>query len=179
MHNKKTAGYISLGISTVGVGLFVFLYNFPYHKVANVRYHDFINNIDHLALNSKSTLEITGKNLPTYSVDVKAHVFSAVSDYQDFVDKIGMSNKKFDKKFFETGGKLLAIGYQGTVMTYTKINKVSVNTSAIDVNYSVENDFILDGSAHPDDPIYTYDLIPLRYQGEILAKKVNISVKKV
>lgn len=180
MKTKNIATYISLGLSVLGVGLCAFLYNYPYDKVAGVvSYRDFDRGLASLELQAQPIADIEGDDLLSYSAEFSAHLIASAEDYEDFAVRTNRRSTNFGADYFSGGRQILALGYRGRVMTYSKVTGVKVKGAVLAVDYSVENDFILDGSAKPDELVYSCDLVPVKISDVSAVEKLRITVKKV
>lgn len=172
---KKQTKYFTLSMITVllGIGLMVFLYFFPYSKVQTYAFHEVLNPI---------SIRLEDEKIKKHDAirDISSSIEYLVIDDEDELkiceEKLNYNiSNKLSSSFYQSSSIAL-ISFKGSVMRYSKATKCKVSNDAVNINFSIENDFILDGSASAEEEIYSYYFIPIKAKN---IKSLNILIKKV
>ncbi len=173
--NKKEKIYFTIGscFSIIGAGFLAFLYFYPYHPVESYFYKNNATNIS----SKINDIEITKlEPLEEFSSEIE---FILLEDEESYNKASNALNILIPKEFtssFYTKSSILIVSFKGTIMSYSKINKLKLKNNELSLAFSIENDFILDGSSTPDDSVYNYYFIPIQTKN---ITKINFTIKKV
>lgn len=179
---KQHALALSLSLTAVGFGLFAFLYFYPYHsathqlitkKALSIKGSGFNGGLSFNLENSESISEFTK--------DVEVFYLEDIETYNSFSKATNTKSDKIkDSHIVKDNKGVIVLSYKGSIMANSKLTKVKVGSKRVRMKFAVENDFILDGSAKPDDETYSYYLIPISLKDPFaLEPTLQIEIKKV
>ncbi len=173
--NKKEKIYFTIGscFSIIGAVFLAFLYFYPYHPVEYYFYKDNATNIS-AKIND---LEVTKfEPLEEFSSEIESILLDDEDSYNKASTALNINVPKEFNSSFYTKSSILVVSFKGTIMSNSKINKLKLKNNELSLAFSIENDFILDGSSTSNDSVYNYYFIPVQTKN---ITKINFAIKKV
>lgn len=179
---KQHALALSLSLGTVGFALFAFLYFYPYQAVSHelftqrafsIKERGFNEGVGFQIKNSQDIQEFTSSVEVFYLEDLETlNSFSSTTNTKSSIIK--------DSHMIKDNKGAIVLSYKGSIMTHSKLTKLKISPTEVKMSFAVENDFILDGSAKPDEETYSYYLVPVSLKNPFaLDPSIQIEIKKV